>query len=159
MRIYILITAILYQMTSTCQCVAEPPAEFIKAGEQRRVEIPLGGDFQPDPKTPVFVAVGHGARILLSRDDGKTWKQVFWGYPGSDHGPWATNSIAYTGGIFAVPVGWTFPTSYLASEDGVNWRHLSNGNTKLSIKGEGKAVMPTTMSMAGGQGVFVSTLR
>lgn len=136
---------------------ADPPADFIKAGEQRREEIPLGGNFQPDARSPVFVAVGHGARILLSRDDGRTWKQVFWGYPGSDHGGWATNSVAYTNGVFAVPIGWTFPTAYLASEDGVNWRHLSDGSTKLPAKGEGKAIMPTTNSMAGGKGVFVGS--
>lgn len=135
---------------------AQPPEEFVEAGEARRREIPLGGDFRPDPQTPVFVAVGHGARILLSRDDGKTWKQVFWGYPGSDHGGWATNSVAYTGGVFAVPVGWTKPTSYLASEDGVHWRHLTAG-TSRPVKADDPGLMPTTMSLAGGQGVFVGS--
>lgn len=135
---------------------AKPPTEFIEAGEKRRKEIPLGGDFKPDPQAPVFVAVGHGARILLSRDDGKTWKQVFWGYPGSDHGGWATNSVAYTAGVFAVPIGWTKPTSYLASEDGVHWRHLTEGKTALADKND-PSLMPTTMSMAGGRGVFVGS--
>lgn len=134
----------------------KPPAAFVEAGEKRRAEIPLGGDFQPNPKQPVFVAVGHGARILLSRDDGNTWQQVFWGYPGSDHGGWATNSVAYTNGVFAVPVGWTNPTSYLASEDGIHWRHLTDGQTKVG-RGDDPALMPTTMSMAGGQGVFVGS--
>jgi photosystem II stability/assembly factor-like uncharacterized protein len=153
----IMIVATLLLASLTSLRAAEPPAEFIKAGEERREEIPLGGDFRPAPKTPVFVAVGHGARILLSRDDGKIWKQVFWGYPGSDHGGWATNSVAYTNGVFAVPIGWTFPTAYLASEDGVNWRHLSDGSAKLPGKGEGKAIMPTSNSMAGGRGVFVGS--
>ncbi|MDG1895236.1 MAG: hypothetical protein P8J37_10025 [Fuerstiella sp.] len=148
---------LLTQAVAIALQAAEPPAEFIKASEERREEIPLGGNFRPAPKTPVFVAAGHGARILLSRDDGKSWKQVFWGYPGSDHGAWATNSVAYTEGVFAVPIGWTTPTSWLASEDGVNWRHLSDGSTKLPAKGAGKAVMPTTMSMAGGKGVFVGS--
>ncbi|MEK6234207.1 MAG: glycoside hydrolase [Planctomycetales bacterium] len=148
---------IVIQAAAITLQAADPPPAFIQASEQRREKIPLGGDFRPAPKAPVFVAVGHGARILLSRDDGKTWKQVFWGHPGSDHGTWATNSVAYTNGVFAVPVGWTFPTTYLASEDGVNWRHLSNGKTKLPAKGEGKAVMPTTMAMAGGNGVFVGS--
>ncbi len=75
---------------------AEEPPESIAAGLKRRSEIPLGGNFKPNPKAPVLVAVGHGGRILLSRDDGRTWKQVFWGHAGSDHGPWATKAVAYT---------------------------------------------------------------
>ncbi|MGZ0168920.1 MAG: hypothetical protein ACKVHE_05155 [Planctomycetales bacterium] len=94
-----------FQSASINLHAAEPPAGFVQAGEQRRKEIPLGGDFKPDPKVPVFVAVGHGARIILSRDDGQAWKQVFWGYPGSDHGIWAAKSVAYSDGLFVVPVG------------------------------------------------------
>lgn len=138
---------------------ADPPPELVEAGLKRRAEIPLGGDFKPDPKAPVFVAVGHGGRILLSRDDGKTWTQVFWGYAGSDHGPWATKAVAYTDGLFVVPIGWGAPTAWLASEDGVHWRHLTNGRTKLKgIKGadDDATVMPGTWGIAGGQGVFVT---
>ena len=138
---------------------ADEPPEFVTAALKRRAEIPLGGDFKPDPKSPVFVAVGHGGRILLSRDDGQTWKQVYWGHPGSDHGPWATKAIAYTHGVFVVPIGWGGPTTWLASEDGVNWRHLTNGQTKLTgIKEAGgdPTVMPGTWGIAGGKGVFVT---
>src|SRR3954453_14125993 len=135
---------------------AEPPAEWVAAGEKRREQIPLGGDFKPNPKVPVIVAVGHGARIELSRDDGKSWTQVFFGYPGSDHGGWATNSVAYTGGVFAVPVGWIQPTSWLASDDAVNWRNLTNGKTPLGDK-DRPAIMPTTLTLAGGKGVFVGS--
>ena len=137
---------------------ADEPPEFA-AAMKRRSEIPLGGDFKPDPRSPVFVAVGHGGRILLSRDDGQTWKQVFWGHAGSDHGPWATKAIAYTGGVFVVPIGWGAPTAWLASEDGVNWRHLTSGQTKLKgIKNADgdPSVMPGTWGIAGGQGVFVT---
>lgn len=141
-------------LATTTSIAAEPPAEWVAAGEKRRADIPLGGDFKPDPKAPVLVAVGHGARIVLSRDDGKTWTQVFFGYPGADHGGWATNTVAYTGGVFTVPVGWTQPTSWLASEDGVHWRHLTNGKTPLGDKTQ-PALMPTTLSIAAGQGVFV----
>ena len=90
----VLIIAAVCQLSWISAGTADPPPEFVKAGLQRRGEIPLGGDFKPDPKSPVFVAVGHGGRILLSRDDGKTWKQVFWGFAGSDHGPWATKAVA-----------------------------------------------------------------
>ena len=137
----------------------KPPPEFVAAAEKARAAVPLGGDFQPDPKQPVFVAVGHGGRILLTRDDGKSWKQVFFGHPGSDHSPWATKAVAYTEGVFVVPIGWGAPAAWLASEDGVNWRHLTNGESKLTgVKGadEDSSVMPGTWGMAGGKGVFVS---
>ncbi|MCR9296101.1 MAG: glycoside hydrolase [bacterium] len=138
---------------------ADPPPEFTAAAMKRRAEIPTGGDFKPDPKSPVFVAVGHGGRILLSCDDGQSWQQVFWGYPGSDHGPWATKAIAYTNGVFVVPVGWGAATAWLASEDGQNWRHLTSGQTKLQGVKEANGdptVMPATWGIAGGQGVFVT---
>jgi photosystem II stability/assembly factor-like uncharacterized protein len=85
---------------------AEPPPEFVAAANAAREAIPLGGNFRPNPKVPAFVAVGHGGRILLSRDDGKSWKQVYFGHPGSDHSPWATKAVAYTAGVFVVPIGW-----------------------------------------------------
>jgi len=138
---------------------ADEPAEFIEAAQRRRAEIRLGGDFKPNPQTPVFVAVGHGGRILLSSDDGQSWKQVFWGHPGSDHGLWATKSIAYTQGVFVVPIGWGAPAAWLASEDGFNWRHLTGGQTKLpGVKqaGDDPSVMPETWGIAAGQGVFVT---
>jgi len=136
---------------------ADLPPEFLARSEKARKAIPLGGDFKPDPKQPVFIAVGHGARILVSRDDGRTWTQTHFAYPGSDHGAWATNSIAYTNGVFAVPIGWVRPTSYLASEDGVNWRHLTDGHTVLDRRTKDPTSMPTAMSVAGGNGVFVFT--
>ena len=135
------------------------PPEFVEAATKRRAEIPLGGDFKPQPKAPVFVAVGHGGRILLSRDDGQTWEQVFWGHAGSDHGLWATKAIAYSRGVFVVPIGWGAPSAWLASDDGVNWRHLTNGATKLKgIKGADSdpTIMPGTWGIAGGNGVFVT---
>jgi hypothetical protein len=122
---------LLASLTTASYALEQPPADWIAAGEKRRDAIPLGGDFQPDPKVPAFVAVGHGARIIVSKDDGETWTQAFFGHPGSDHGGWATNQVACTNGVFAVPVGWTQPTSYLASEDGVKWRHLTNGKTPV----------------------------
>ena len=156
----------ILQLATICQLITlsvvyaeDLPPEIKAAAHKRRSEIPLGGDFTPDPKSPVFVAVGHGGRILLSRDDGQTWKQIFWGHAGSDHGPWATKAIAYTNGVFVVPIGWGAPGAWLASEDGVNWRHLTNGTTHLrGIKGadDDPSIMPSTWGIAGGQGVFVT---
>ncbi|MEM9016285.1 MAG: sialidase family protein [Verrucomicrobiota bacterium] len=138
---------------------ADLPPEFVAAEEKARAAIPLGGDFQPDPKVPVFVAVGHGGRIVLSRDDGESWDQVYFGHLGSDHSPWATKAIAYTDGVFVVPIGWGAPAMWIASEDGVNWRHLTNGETTLEgVKGadENPAIMAGTWGIAGGAGTFVS---
>lgn len=138
---------------------ADPPPEFVAAAEKARAEVPLGGDFRPVPEVPAFVAVGHGGRVLLSRDDGRTWKQVFWGHAGSDHSPWAAKTVAYTDGVFVMAVGWGAPTAWIASEDGVNWRHLTSGESKVSgIKGADAdpSIMPGTWGLAGGRGVFVS---
>ncbi len=132
-------------------------AEEIPEDAKIRDTIPLGGDFQPNPKVGAFVVVGHVARIIVSKDDGQTWKQAFFAAPGADHGPWATKSVAYTSGVFAVPVGWGGPTIFLASDDGVNWRHLTSGAAKLpDAKGEPR-LMTGTWGLAGGKGVFVSS--
>lgn len=132
---------------------ANESAEDVKIREA----IPFGGDFKPQPKVGAFVTVGHGARILVSKDDGKTWTQAFFAAPGADHGPWATKAVAYTGGVFVVPVGWGAPTIYLASDDAVNWRHLTKGTVKLP-DGKGDArVMPGTWAIAGGKGTFVGS--
>ncbi|MFM7607163.1 MAG: hypothetical protein ACKO8Z_18445 [Prosthecobacter sp.] len=123
-----------------------------------RASIPLGGNFKPNPKVGAFVVVGHGARIIVSKDDGKTWKQAFFAAPGADHGPWATRSIAYTNGVFAVPVAWGGPTIYLASDDALNWRHLTSGATKLpQSKDDPRLMTGFTFGLAGGKGVFVSS--
>jgi photosystem II stability/assembly factor-like uncharacterized protein len=143
----------LLVLTSFTTFAAEDSPEDAKI----RNAIPLGGDFKPNPKVGAFVVVGHGARIIVSKDDGQTWKQAFFAAPGADHGPWATKSVAYTNGVFAVPVGWGGPTIYLASDDAVNWRHLTGGATKLP---EGKGdprVMTGAWGLAGGKGVFVSS--
>src|SRR5205085_1651217 len=107
MRLTLIPLVLAFLTITTFAADPPPPAEWIAAGEKRRDEIPLGGDFKPQPKAPAFVAVGHGARIIVSRDDGKTWTQAFFGYPGADHGGWASSCVAYTGGVFAIPVGWT----------------------------------------------------
>ena len=157
-RVYLVLT-LLIVLVATGQCGEKLPAIFLAAGQKARAVIPLGGDFRPDPKQPVFVAVGHGGRILLSRDDGRTWRQVNFGHAGSDHGPWATKAIAYTGGVFVVPIGWGAPGAWLASDDGLTWRHLTDGRTRLQgVKGADgdPTVMPGTWGIAGGAGAFVT---
>ena len=157
-RFYVVLFPLLI-LVSPGRCDEKLPADFIAGAQNARSSIPLGGDFRPDPKQPVFVAVGHGGRILLSRDDGETWGQVYFGHAGSDHGPWATKAIAYTSGMFVVPIGWGAPGAWLASDDGLNWRHFTDGKTKLKgVKGADgdPTVMPGTWGIAGGKGAFVT---
>lgn len=136
---------------------AADPSEFDVIGEKRREEIPLGGDFKPDPQVPAFVVVGHGGRILVSKDDGKTWKQTFFGAPAADHGVWATRTMTYGDGLFVVAFGWGAPTSWLASDDAVNWRHLTGGETVLPEAKGNPRVMPGTWGLAAGKGTIIGT--
>lgn len=135
---------------------AESP-EAVAAGEKRREEIALGGDFHPNSTAPAFVVVGHGGRILVSKDDAKTWTQAFYGAPGADHGVWATRTMTYGDGLFVVAVGWGAPTSWLASDDGVNWRHLTGGATVLPEAKGNPRIMPGTWGLAAGKGTIVGT--
>jgi len=131
-------------------------AEESPADAKIRNDIPLGGDLKPNPKVGAFVVVGHGARVIVSKDDGKTWQQTFFAAPGADHGPWATKTVAYGDGVFVVGVGWGGATIYLASDDAVKWSHLTQGKTKLP---EGKGdplLMPGTWKIAAGKGAFVA---
>ena len=125
------------------------------ADDARRHEIPLGGNFNPNPKVPAIVAITHGVRLVLSRDDGKTWRQVFFGRPVGDHGYWASIEVAYTNGVFAGFAGWGAEGhgSFIASEDGVNWRHLTGSNRKGRWDAYG---MNNTLGAAGGKGAFVT---
>jgi photosystem II stability/assembly factor-like uncharacterized protein len=131
-------------------------AEESPADVKIRADIPLGGGFKLNPKVPAFVVVGHGARIIVSKDDGKTWQQTFFAAPGADHGAWATKTVTYGGGVFVVSVGWGGPTIYLASDDAVKWSHLTHGKAKLpEAKGDAR-VMPGTWGLAAGKGAFMA---
>ena len=106
-----------------------------------REDIPLGGALDPKMEEPVFaVASKQGARVLVSRDDGKTWKQTFLGTEsledGGWHGNFAVYGMAYTGGVIGVFSGWGAPGVYIGSDDGVNWSHLNREAGKLgSVSG------------------------
>lgn len=147
--------AAAFSLVPPAPCAESP--ETVAAGEKRREEIPLGGDFRPDPKVPAFVLVGHGGRILASKDDGLSWTQAFYGAPGADHGVWATRTMAYADGLFVVAFGWGAPTSWLASDDAVNWRHLTAGATQLPEGKGNPRIMPGTWGLAAGKGAVVGT--
>lgn len=139
--------------------IAKETPEEAAEQEKFRASIPLGGNFDPKPEEGLFVAAGHSMNIVISRDDGKTWKRVFYGRPCGDHGRWAVwNSVAYTKGVFAIASGWGAPGTILASEDGVNWRHLTDENRKPPRKGQHPYDMLTTMQMIGVNGSFIMPL-
>lgn len=136
----------------------ETPEEAAEQ-EKFRASIPLGGNFDPKEEEGIFVAAGHSMNVVISRDDGKTWKRVFYGRPCGDHGRWAVwNSVAYTKGVFAIASGWGAPGTILASEDGVHWRHLTNDQRKPARKGQKPYDMRTTMQFIGVDGTFVMPL-
>ncbi len=138
---------------------AKESPEEAAAQEKIRAEIPLGGNFEPKPEQGIFVAAGHGMNVVVSRDDGKTWQRVFYGAPCGDHGRWAVwNSVAYTNGVFAIASGWGAPGTVIASEDGENWRHLTNGDRKPARKGTLPYDMKTTMELLGVDGAFIMPL-
>ena len=116
-----------------------------------RTDIPMGGNLSPRKEESVFaVCSKQGMRILVSRDDGKTWNQTFLatnsGEDGGWHGNYAVYGMAYTRGVIGVFSGWGAPGIYLGSDDGVNWSHLNKEPVKLgSVWGAtgGKGVMLT----------------
>ena len=137
---------------------AKETPEEAAAQEKIRADIPLGGNFDPKPEQGIFVAAGHSMNVVASWDDGKTWKPVFYGAPGGDHGRWAVwNSVAYTNGVFAIASGWGAPGTIIASDDGLHWRHLTDGNRKSGRDGK-PYDHKTTMHFIGVDGAFIMPL-
>ena len=157
-NVYVLtvLTAFMFlAVTSFCK---ETPEEKAK-NEEIRASLPLGGNFSPKKEAGIFIAAGHGMNIVVSRDDGKTWQQSFMGRPCGDHGYWAVwNNIAYTEGVFAVAAGWGAPGTVIATDDGVNWKHLTSGKTTVGRKGSKPYDMSTTMQFIGVNGSFIMPL-
>ncbi|MBM83786.1 MAG: hypothetical protein CMJ78_24785 [Planctomycetaceae bacterium] len=101
-----------------------------------RTDIPMGGSLSPRQEEPVFaVCSKQGMRILVSRDDGKTWKQTFLATDsredGGWHGNYAVYGMAYTEGVIGVFSGWGTPGIYIGSDDGETWSHLNKEPAKL----------------------------
>ena len=118
-----------------------------------RGDIPFGGELNPKMEEPVFaVACKQGGRILVSRDDGRTWKQTFLGTDsledGGWHGTFAVYGLAYTRGVIGVFSGWGTPGVYIGSDDGQNWRHLNAQPARN---------LGSVWGATGGQGIFLTS--
>jgi len=123
---YVVTALCLLQFAAINLLAADVPPELVEAALERRKEIPLGGDFRPDPKSPVFVAVGHGGRIVLSRDDGKTWNEVYTFKPETEHVHGANNNQVWRDTVFrwppilqfrALPMSYTHSGTALTNQD------------------------------------------
>lgn len=117
------------------------------------IDAPYFDKLEPRPQQPVFaVCSKQGMRILLSRDDGKTWRQVFLATEdqedGGWHGSFAVYGMASTGGVIGAFAGWGQQANFIGSVDGEKWGYLHGQSNPL-----GKA---SVWSAAGGKGVFLT---
>lgn len=101
-----------------------------------RSDIPFGRALMPRQEEPIFaVCTKQGMRILVSRDDGQTWRQSFLGTDaledGGWHGRFAVYGMAATNGVVGVFSGWGTPGVYIGSDDGRHWGHLAGQPQKL----------------------------
>ena len=117
-----------------------------------REDIPHGRSLNPRMEEPVFaVCSKQGMRILVSRDDGRTWEQTFLGTDsledGGWHGTFAVYGMAATRGVIGVFSGWGAPGVYIGSDDGVRWTHLNKSPAKLG----------SVWGAAGGNGVLLTS--
>ena len=116
-----------------------------------RTDIPMRGNLSPRQEEPVFaVCSKQGMRILVSRDDGKTWKQTFLATDsredGGWHGNYAVYGMAYTEGVIGVFSGWGTQGIYIGSDDAKTWSHLNKEPAKLG----------SVWGAAGGKGVLLT---
>ncbi len=128
------------------------PAFAQKKHAAVRADIPYGGQLSPEIEEPVFaVCSKQGMRILVSRDDGRTWQQTFLGTEsiedGGWHGTFAVYGMASTKGVIGVFSGWGTSGVYIGSDDGVHWSHLNSKDAKLG----------SVWGAAGGNGIMLTS--
>ena len=116
-----------------------------------RTDIPMGGKLSPKEEEPVFaICSKQGMRVLVSRDDGKNWKQTFLATgsreDGGWHGNYAVYGMNYTEGVIGVFSGWGTPGIYIGSDNGVTWSHLNKKTAKLG----------SVWGAAGGKGIMLT---
>ena len=124
------------------------------------IDIPLRSGLEPMPQVPVFAVASSGLRVLISRDDGRTWNQTLLlsGDAGDGgHGPYGVHGLAYVDGLFTIYSGWGTSGYWLGSTDAENWTHLSptrEGTQYPNVLGV--AAAPGLLVSAGSSSVSVS---
>ncbi len=141
---------VLFGVLGNLAVSAEPKAPRDDASPQ----IPVLSPLEPAPQEPVFAVVSkQGMRILLSRDDGQTWRQVYLGSEDQEDGGWhghhAVYGMAYTEGVIAAFSGWGKPGHYIGTVDGKNWGSL--------LPPESRKDQIWAWSAAAGKGVMLTS--
>mgnify|MGYP000867876017 CR=1 FL=1 len=92
-------------------------AESDPAAEQKRLAIPLGGDFQPNPKVPAFVVVGHGAERVTKKvqEEAPPWAHVTFVEQTVQRGTGDAANVGLSAfpGVICVPFPWLLVTIIL----------------------------------------------
>ncbi len=124
------------------------------------IDIPLRSRLGPKPEVPLFAVASSGLRVLISKDDGKTWKQsLLLSDDAGDggHGPYGVHGLAYADGIFSIYSGWGASGYWLGSIDAEKWFHLSATEEGARYPGVlGVAAAPGLIVSAGSNSVSVS---
>lgn len=123
-------------------------------------DIPLRSSLERNPQVPVFAVASSGLRVLISKDDGKTWKQsLLLSDDAGDggHGPYGVHGLAYADGMLSIYSGWGASGYWLGSTDAENWVHLSATEEGTRYPGVmGVASTPGLLVSAGSNSVSVS---
>jgi photosystem II stability/assembly factor-like uncharacterized protein len=123
-------------------------------------DVPLRSGLDPQPEVPVFAVASSGLRVLISRDDGRTWNQTLLvsdkaGDGG--HGPYGVHGLAWADGMFSIYSGWGTTGYWLGSTDAKNWVHLSATEAGTRYPNVlGVAASPGLLVSAGSGSVSVS---
>lgn len=133
--------------------ITATPALAQNKREPITIDAPHFAKLEPKPEQPVFaVCSKQGMRILLSRDDGRTWRQTFLATDNKEDGGWhgsfAVYGMTYTDGVIGAFAGWGQSGNYLGSLDGEKWGYLHAKEQPL-----GKV---SAWSAAGGKGVMLT---
>jgi hypothetical protein len=146
----------LFALAVVCILAALPMSFWAAEPKRERpeplIDIPLRSGLEPRPEVPVFAVASSGLRVLISKDDGKTWRQ---GLLLSDdagdggHGPYGVHGLVCADGMFSIYSGWGSSGYWLGSVDGENWAHLSS--TKEGTE------YPNVLGAAAAPGILVTS--
>lgn len=124
------------------------------------IDVSLRSGLEPKPELPVFAVASSGLRVLISKDDGKTWKQsLLLSDDAGDggHGPYGVHGLAYSDGMFSIYSGWGASGYWLGSTDAEHWVHLSGTKEGTQYPGVmGVAAAPGLLVSAGSNSASVS---